>query len=241
MINNETNKETNKEHQKCKICEYFKYAKTFEDLCKLGAMYANDEINEYPGWSHVSGQNLYEMAGRHEWIKYIICDYNTNGFFTRMSQPGNKCIILETQQRASVDGFMKKNMAMYVYEKLKNNENFVILTSLANRDIPFEHRVRTIPFKNNVPMFKQLKRNPNMSVTHFGVGINYPLFEEIFKTTLLDADPKLFEKDNIVQFSIMDLRWNYNDELWTTLLDCIKEYNNVNGIKNIRIKRKKNY
>src|SRR5688572_11125592 len=76
------------------ICDKYTLCTTFEQMCHIGTKFANDECDVSLGWlDQQSKPNLYEMVGELEWIRPIIAQYNTFGFFTRLSQPGreSKC------------------------------------------------------------------------------------------------------------------------------------------------------
>jgi len=110
------------------------HVNTFEELCFLGALYVNDIIKNFPTYGHVDNRkNLYELTGEFEWIQPIIYEYNLLNYFTDMSQPGKCDIIMddtnikyEYYQRACVSGFIDKEKATYIYDKMITNEHYRI-------------------------------------------------------------------------------------------------------------------
>jgi hypothetical protein len=151
-----------------------KECKTFEQVCLVGAKYANDEddVHESLGWCD-SGctPNLYEMVRNYSWIRPIIHQYNKLGFYTRMSQPGCNDSIIKSKslygsmkqtdiylnngnqhthkQRAMIMGYMRCDRATKIYNILKNDPYLMVgLHSINNGDIP-NYSWITSSFTNN--------------------------------------------------------------------------------------------
>jgi hypothetical protein len=148
---------------------------TFDELCQSGIEYINGTIN-----SHIflsidnTKSNLYELVGEKEFIKNYLLYYNSNGFYTVMSQP---CADYEVsifancydyklshsdvnikplngkygvKQRAEVQGFMHKNRAENIYNYLKLDKNIKVLVSTINENIPINeqnYRYATLSYK----------------------------------------------------------------------------------------------
>lgn len=153
----------------------------------------------------------------------------------------------EIGQRASVSGYMMRDMAEKLYEKLRTNQNLIVRISCIEERVPEELTCMTITFKNGEPMFKDLKdcdekakklgldklfdedenfkKIPDIFSTHFSEGCYSPNgFSYSFKDKLPNLDKDLFKDNVVVKFQIMDKRWNDNSLLWTELLDAIQGY-----------------
>jgi hypothetical protein len=64
-------------------------ARTFEEVCDMGAKYVIDEIREHPFWRE-NDRALYELDDDntdHQFIKHVIHECNLHGLFTTISQP----------------------------------------------------------------------------------------------------------------------------------------------------------
>jgi len=64
-------------------------ARTFDDLCTLGALWADNDRKESMGNADVrTGVNLYEMTDGLDWIRPIVSFLNRKGWLSNMTQPG---------------------------------------------------------------------------------------------------------------------------------------------------------
>ena len=122
----------------------WQHVNTFEELCFLGALYVNDIIKNFPLYpdNTYDEKNLYELIGEFEWIQSIIYKYNMLNYFTYISQPGLYDIYIDINdieyvyyQRACVAGFIDKNKAKYIYDKMTTNENYKICIEDINESV----------------------------------------------------------------------------------------------------------
>lgn len=131
---------------------------TFNELCNIGCEFIQNKIKVHPFLIvDETKDNLYELVGeKYEWIRYYLIKYNSMGFYTVMSQPGNDYPVqiypntLEykksfeyekninglndinkfgVKQRAQVEGFMKLDKAKKLFDKLKNDPEIKIIIS----------------------------------------------------------------------------------------------------------------
>ncbi len=151
----------------------------------------------------------------------------------------------ELYQRAFVNGWMEKDKAIKFYNLIKQNPNYLISLSCFENEIPKEYEICTLVAKDGIPMFKELeeshellkklnlfklfdkdpqfKKIPHIPATYYG-GRKDPepnAFEKSQKKYLINMDSQYFDPDVIVCVSIMDKRWNNNDEFWTDILNCL--------------------
>lgn len=152
-----------------------------------------------------------------------------------------------TGQRASVSGFMLRDMAEKVYEELRSNDNLIVRLSCKDEPVPEEYQLMTITLKDGKPMFKELKeaeklgeelglvkefggeddfkKIPHIRSTGFTEGIADPnSFSFVCQYSQLNLDPKYLEDNVVVYLQVMDKRWNDNSVLWTELMRAIKKH-----------------
>jgi hypothetical protein len=204
--------------------EDYKNFRTFEDVCRHGAMYVSDQVKNHPNWLDVPDDSkvLYEMVGEYEWIGKIIYDYNCLGFFTDLSQPG----LSEDnyRQRACIRGHMYKDRAIKIYDELIKNKNFCVYAScIEPENYPLEFSVMTLGFKDGQPIYKESASFSDVESTSFS-DVCPGTFKYMFQKKFINLNPKLFEDDVITCFTIMDKRWDDNSELWSNLLDALKKF-----------------
>lgn len=243
--------------------------KTFKDLCYYKSLYTNDLVRKYPGCRELKegekGLNYFTGEDKYLWIEKIIHSYNSLGFCVGGPQPGSlKEINVYTShydymtksdnflqgnyklgQRAMINGFMLESHAIKIYNIMKQNPNYIVSLSCYDNDIPEEFNCCSLTFKDDIPMYAELKEQdkflssdhcmkdncdfdelykkiPNIHFRGFG---NITKIDNLFRMLnyeyLPNLDSSLFENNVIVLISIMDKRWNYNDDLWIDLYKCL--------------------
>lgn len=165
--------------------------------------------------------DLYETVGSLKWITDIILEYNKLGFYTVTSQPG--CIRGNRHQRAYIRGYMDISMGDYIVKHIHNpnlvvrseNHNTIVDSSLCNcSSIIF---IDGKPGANNFDTAEHLEPSFNM-----GLPLRRPYAWAIKNKVNYPFLPT--HLTNMSEFDILDLRWDYNDDLWTILLQTIKNY-----------------
>lgn len=214
---------------------------TFSDLCN----YMADKLTKDPSI-------LYEVC---EGIKQIICEYNRLGFLTCTSQPGREydsimykseyhryrertaenilCPVIR-KQRAYVAGYMKSQMADFIFNKLQYDPYLYVRTSNNDRPVNFDIKFGSVHFHDGEPVLTESKEQWSFEETrntpdaHWSFNFNRPVdrfpFCLVFGQEYPDIDPT-----DIIRFDIVDIRWNQNDYLWTKLLEIINNYQSINS------------
>jgi hypothetical protein len=194
---------------------------------------------------------LYELNNSNfSWIADIIFEYNKLGFLTFTSQPGisqkttiyksayhrhyeytDHCNILYQngirQQRAYIRGYMKRSMAKYIVSNLLDDEFlFARSENVNNIAATFEIKLGSVNFYENIPMDDKmhsisctddLKYIPDANASFsFDLPLRRP-----YK---IEKEYDIIDIDDIVEFDILDTRWDNNDYLWKKLRDSIKKY-----------------
>lgn len=185
---------------------------------------------------------LYELSPKSLiWIRNIIIKYNELGFLTYTSQPGScfKTTIYKSfydrkfkitdnilltdgkrMQRAYIRGYMHKNMAFYIVEQLLKDKYLFARSENLNNIIPkIDIKLGSVNFYENNPVVTKMTDNNDIKSKPDGnesFNLDQPLhhpFNFIYNSSIED----------IVEFDIIDLRWNNNEYLWTKLLELINE------------------
>lgn len=245
--------------------------KTFDELCRIGCDFIQDKIKSHPFLIiNQSKDNLYELVGKNEWIRDYLYQYNLMGFYTVMSQPGldypvqiypnyldyKKSFIPEfnlyvypmkekfgVKQRAEVEGFMKLEKAVKLYNLLKNDIEIKIgissyLVNEKNKvpDHPLIDNYATLSYQienNNQVRFMELEAETNelVRLKLKSTNRNYKLskLKHVIRRYFIVRNyslnkhiPNLLDND-IVGISIMDLIWTRNDYLWEKIYLCLKQ------------------
>lgn len=240
--------------------------KTFEELCDIGCKFILNEIKTHPFLIiDETKDNLYELTKQNEWIRDYLYKFNKLGFYTVMSQPGldKSTIIYPTyldyknsfiennkskpldgtfgiKQRAEVEGFMRLEQGLKLYNALKDEPEIIIgisilhdknnliiesksidkYTTLSYQIENFKERFMVSEAETNEVIrfeFKGIERDKKLRmmkhvVRRYFVVRNYPLNKHI---------PNLIDND-IIGISIMDKVWNRNDYLWKKIYFCLK-------------------
>jgi uncharacterized protein YkvS len=151
-------------------------------------------------------------------------------------------------QRAFINGFMEKDKALKFYNQLKNNPNYIVSLSCMENNFDQEFDVCTLSAKDGRLMYDELyehdrlmnelnlqnkffdndtvyKNIPNIHTTYYSRNkLEIPnIFKSSFERYLKNMEEKYFEDNVIVKVSIMDKRWNHNDEFWNDILKCLSE------------------
>lgn len=193
--------------------------------------------------------DLYELIGEFEWIKDYIYFYNDNGFMTVTSQPGEitKNIkiyksewharmrdetdaktseLFSRRQRAYIRGYMDEKMADYIVKDLQNDENIFARSTNHNGVINEEIKLGSVIFIADkavaYEMYEYETDEATKYIPHFGGSFNlkYPLHRPYTGTST---------GGNIVEFDIIDRRFNDNSELWSKLKNSITRYKDSHG------------
>lgn len=248
--------------------------KTFDELCKIGCKFIQNKINTHPFLIiDKTKDNLYELIDTNEWIREHLYQYNLMGFYTVMSQPGSdyptqiyssyldykKSFVSEfseikpldgnfgVKQRAEVEGFMKLEKALKLFDLLKdepkikigisnlNSNNFYSNTnSNTNSNTIDSYATISYQIENNNQirfMESEAEINEIIRLEFKGSERNYKLskLKHVVRRYFIVRNyplkkhiPNLSDTD-IVGISIMDLVWNRNDYLWEKIYSCLKD------------------
>lgn len=253
--------------------------KTFDELCDIGCKFIQNKIKTHPFLIvDETKDNLYELVGTNEWIRDYLYQYNLMGFYTVMSQPGSDYPIqiypsyldykksfdsqfngikpldgkFGVKQRAEVEGFMKLEKAIKLYNLLKDDTQIKIGLSTfytndfgnnyANTYLNSNQLTNTID--NYATLSYEIENNNHIRFMEYEAETN-----EIIRSELEGSDrnyklsklkhvvrryfivrtyrlkkhiPNLSDVD-IVGISIMDLVWYRNDYLWEKIYLCLKD------------------
>lgn len=202
--------------------------KTFEDYTKENLI------------NLTTKNTLHELSsGPLIWISDIIIKYNELGFLTYTSQPGScfKTIIYKTMydrkfnisenilsidgkrlQRVYIRGYMHKDMASYIVEKLIKDKYLFARSENLNNIIPnIDIKLGSVNFYKDDPVITKMSHNNDLKSEPDGnesFNLNQSLhrpFNFIYYSSI----------DDIVEFDIVDVRWNNNTYLWEKLLELI--------------------
>lgn len=201
---------------------------TFEELCEWQARCLEQDRTI-----------LYELGPN---FQKIIIQYNHLGFLTFISQPGSICsnVLYSSaydrrinpdkiigkcfrKQRAYIRGYMKSNLTEMVFQRLKNDPYLFVRTSKNNLPIPFEIKLGSVNFVDDLPIQKEEPDGFN----EFGPDANWAFN---LKLPLRRPFSMMYGKDHpnidcsdLVEIEIVESRWNENSYLWFTLLSILKE------------------
>ena len=204
--------------------EEFCKIKTFDELCEYYAKIVIDKATYCPTcWFCHDRDWLYELVHDKYWIRDVIYQLNKNGFLTDMSQPGDEYETFDKEstddknfimlQRALVSGYMKKNDAYKLYEKLKNDNKLIIMINEHN-DVMYcgieGYERCTIMYEAMPDETKKIHK----PFTWFCIG----RINEFIKIQYIDCK-------NYIGVGIMAKDFNDNSYLWKIVLDCIQENN----------------
>ena len=240
---------------------------SFDELCETGCDFILDKIKQHPFLIiDQTRDNLYELVGPYKWIKDYLYQYNKMGFYTVMSQPGadypikiyqnyleykksfdNNIMPLNgfygVKQRAEVEGFMKLDKALKLFELLKDEPDIQIGLSLLispdkylnNFNEKSIDKYATISYQideNNELRFMELEVESNKIIRKNlqGVNRNYKLEQLkhvvkryfVVRNYLIKKHIPNLKDNDIVGISIMDLEWNRNDYLWEKIFISLK-------------------
>ena len=252
----------------------YSQVKTFDVLCGIGCDFIQNKIKSHPFLIiDQTKDNLYELVGPNEWIRDYLYQYNMMGFYTVMSQPGSDYPIqiyqtyldykksfiptlnivnpldgkFGVKQRAEVEGFMKLEKAIKLFNLLKNEPEIKIglstcyfnddyRNSLKNSNQNTINNYATISYQieNNKEirfMESEAEINEIIRLELEGSERNYKLsqLKHVIRRYFIVRNyplkkhiPNLSDND-VVGISIMDLEWNRNDYLWEKIYICLKE------------------
>lgn len=246
--------------------------KSFDELCRIGCEFIQNKIKIHPFLLvDETKDNLYELTGKNKWIGEYLYLYNLMGFYTVMSQPGsdypiqiysnyldykksffteyNYCKPIDgkfgVKQRAEVEGFMKLEKALKLFNLLKNESEIKIGISVSKSKINYNNNITntnsntidnyatlSYQIENNQIRYMEIEAETNEMVraTLTSTDRNYKLsqLKHVVKRYFVVRNyplkkhiPNLSDSD-IVGISIMDLVWNRNDYLWEKIYLCLK-------------------
>lgn len=176
---------------------------------------------------------------------------NKMGFLTYTSQPGsciNNIKIYKSllnhknhidddstqamnhsrKQRAYVKGFMSKDMANYIVDKLRTDSRLFVRSTVHNSTFDDEIKLGSVNFIDDIPValnmnfdYRYLEQIPD-----FRGSFNFSL---PLRRTIKDIYPNIDLSSvlNIVEFDILDKEWNDNSYMWHVLNDVIKSYHDL--------------
>lgn len=196
----------------------------------------------------VKNVNFVELVGNNEWIKDIILDLNKMGFYTYTSQPGRisgNAVVFKTKydrkhnieeniisncddkfcrkQRAYIRGYMDADMATYVVNKFVDDEFIYARSTNHNGIIDDKIKLGSVVFKNNEPLVYEMSDETDITKI-IDSSETYNLAIPLHRPIIMMHEDITFNHNNIVEFDIVDIRWNENSYMWNKLHDVIKEY-----------------
>lgn len=124
---------------------------------------------------------------------------------------------------------MHESMAKFIVDNLINDP-FLVARCEKYNNVPanFDIKVGSVNFYNDQPLAKEMPNLVSANMNHlktipdgdtcfnFTVPLHRPFCN--VNNTIVDI--------NIIEFDILEKRWNYNDYLWSKLLELIMEYQN---------------
>ncbi len=143
------------------------------------------------------------------------------------------------KQRAYIRGYMHIKMANFVFEKLEQDPVLFVRTTNHNRSFNFEIKFGSVNFLDDQPVLKEeivwheieeTKKIPDADWSfNLSLLLRRPL-KEMLKikplSEMFDLEHQNIDCTDIVEFELIDIRWNENSYLWTQLLKTIREYQN---------------
>ena len=155
--------------------------------------------------------------------------------------------VYKVESRSEINGFMKKEKAVLLYDMLKSNSDYVVMfSSMQTDDLPLEFQHSEFTFKAHAPMYAEYKENKTIIEEN-----NIECFngDEIFKklhhictrhfahcgdTNRLQYVLQMFNDnliytdiDEYVEFSIMDKKWGHRLEIFKDMKKSLKKINNI--------------
>ncbi len=180
---------------------------------------------------------LYELNTKYTYIKNIIIELNNLGFYTSVSQPGNhsckynedKQKIIDRRQRAYVFGYMKPQMALYLINEFQkvNNPNIFVRCTYYNKILNPANTCTcgSVEFENDLPCTMDFDLGDFDQSLNFKLPLRRP-YKEFGK--YYDFIVDIVDEKDLIEFDILDLRWNHN-EMWTELLSYVKKYHGLSN------------
>lgn len=187
---------------------------------------------------------LYEL---NQQLKEVILLCNSLGFLTYTSQPGSKvrtriyktgydrringeilCEDGERLQRAYIRGYMDCKMAQYIINELKEDKYLIVRAEGISNFIPdLEVKLGSVNFYKGSPIINFMQedecKDGNESFNFDScLHRNFEMVKESICKTLGITDVEKVE--DIVEFDILETRWNNNDYLWEKLSILLTNY-----------------
>jgi hypothetical protein len=253
----------------------YSQVKTFDELCGIGCDFIQNKIKLHPFLIvDNTKDNLYELVGQNEWIRDYLYQYNMMGFYTVMSQPGSDYHIqiyptyldyknsfiptlnivnpldskFGVKQRAEVEGFMKLEKAVKLFNLLKNEPEIKIglstcyfnddngnsFNNYSNQNTINNYATLSYQIENNNQirfMESEAETNEIIRLELEGSERNYKLSQLkhvvrryfIVRNYPLKKHIQNLADTDIIGISIMDLIWDRNDYLWEKIYLCMKD------------------
>jgi hypothetical protein len=206
--------------------------------------YIKEHINKYFSLGFVV--NLYDVG----MCKDTKVFQNHHDFMTHHRNPPTDYKYLEGNytvcNRARIRGITTKNKACIMSAILNNNDNFLVTASCLKSNLSYENSFSSMLFLDNEPMFEEnkeqskkcrelglglfdkdekFKQLKDLSCRGFGTKYDPELAQERYSEHLSNMSKE--DIDDLVQFDIMDKRWDNNQDLWFELLKCLRDYKNI--------------
>ena len=144
------------------------------------------------------------------------------------------------KQRAYIRGYMNIKMADFVFQKLEHDPYLFVRTTNNNRHANFQVKFGSVNFWNEQPVLneeivwhdiEETKNIPDADWSfNFSLSLRRPLTEMLKIRPLSEMFDKEYQNidcADIVEFEIIDTRWNENSYLWNKLLETIRAYQKV--------------
>lgn len=202
----------------------------------------------------IKDRNILHELNDCEDIREIFHEYNKLGFLTytqqsSKAQPGhiNNSVIFKSEyhrskertkenilctgvrkQRAFIRGYMNKDMANYIFNKLENDSYIFVRDANNNRPCPFDIKFGSVNFIDDKPVliedldWHHSEDTKNIPDADWSFNLGLPMRKSF--SLLLGREYPNIDSTDIVEFEAVDIRWNENGYMWTKLLQTIKKY-----------------
>ena len=177
--------------------------------------------------SFITPIDLYEFQKEFAYLAPIVLKYNELLFYTTTSQPGKVVNTSKSycrKQRAYIRGYMNKDMAEFIFQNIKHDD-IVIRTELHNRTInSYACECGSVLFIDDKPATMTFDSVMDCEQSY---NLGLPLRRPYDENKQFFRIPQ--DLEDIVEFDIVDLRWNNNSDLWNLMTSALENYHIING------------
>lgn len=171
-------------------------ARSFDELCELGARFVAGDLASFPGWGHAC------LDLESEDLAPLLAALNRSGLLTLCSQPGLREPVRALEQRAFVSGFASDRAVRAVSA------------------YAFAAGIRACVQRPGEPPRGEVALTsvagvPRVVTGHDPFPAELACFEDLIRPELLA------ELAHRPFLTLWDERWGRNDALWTGLANCL--------------------